>query len=300
MSGYKILIVDDSKDVHDVVGAYLKYSGYEVLHAANGVEGLELMDQEIPDLVLLDIQMPTLDGFGVIEQMKGRRHLVDVPVMFLSSLDRPNLKVKGLQMGADDYVVKPFDRAELMARVTVALRRGDRFRRLERTFGGLLGPVSVGELLQTMDLGDKTGLIELPDMDAAIEVAKRHVVRARWAGFEGVAALRRIFLLEGGRFAVDFEAAVEPSDGAVGRIQDLLLSALVYLDELKGDLGDQLTLETLVEPSGNDQVFEFSGDFNPVWPVAVNEVIARMGGNLKENLKTMTGAVAYGAAVIVD
>ncbi|MEN8164472.1 MAG: response regulator [Acidobacteriota bacterium] len=299
MSGYKILIVDDTQEVHDVVGAYLKYSGYDVLHAANGAEGLEMMKREPPDLVLLDIQMPTLDGFGVLEQMKDRRPLADIPVMFLSSLDRPNLKVKGLQMGADDYVVKPFDRAELMARVTVALRRGERFRRLERTFGGQLGPVNVEELLQTMDLGDKNGLIELPDMDAAVEVSGRQVIRARWAGFEGIAAVRRIFLLEGGRFEVDFEAAIEPSEDPVGKIQDILLSAMVYLDELQDELGDQLAFETQVEPSGHDPALEFSGEFYPVWPAAVGELIARMGGDLKENAKTMTGAVAFGAIVTV-
>lgn len=299
MSGYRILIIDDTKEVHDVVGAYLKYSGYEVLHAFNGAEGLEIMDRNPPDLVLLDIQMPTLDGFGVLERMKGLRHLTDIPVMFLSSLDRPNLKVKGLQMGADDYVVKPFDRAELMARVTVALRRGERFRRLERTFGGLLGQVSVEELLQTMDLGGKGGRIELPEMGAAIEVAGKRVVRSRWAGFEGVAALRRVFLLETGRFQVDFEAVIEPSDVPVGGIMDLLLSAVVSLDELKGELGDALTLETLVEPSGQGPPLDFSGDFSAVWPISVAEVIARMGGDLKENAKTLTGAVAYGAIVVV-
>jgi len=299
MSGYNILIVDDSQEIHDVVGAYLKYSGYEVLHAYNGVEGLELMDREPPDLVLLDIQMPVLDGFAVLERMKGLRSLVDIPVMFLSSLDRPNLKVKGLQMGADDYVVKPFDRAELMARVTVALRRGERFRRLERTFGGILGAVSVEELMQTMDLGGKNGLIELPDMDAAVEVVDRVVIRARWAGFEGAAALRRIFLLEGGRFEVDFEAAIGPSDDPVGRVQDILLSAMVYLDEIREELEHDLTLGTLVEPSGDDRVLEFSGDFSPAWPISVAEVIARMGGDLKENAKTLTGAVAYGAMAVV-
>lgn len=299
MSGYNILIIDDTKEVHDVVGAYLKYSGYEVLHATNGAEGLELMDRETPDLVLLDIQMPILDGFGVLEQMKGRRHLADIPVMILSSLDRPNLKVKGLQMGADDYIVKPFDRAELMVRVTVALRRGERFHRLERTFGGLLGLITVEELLQTMDLGDKAGRIELPDMNAAIEVVDKHVIRTRWAEFEGVAALRRIFLLGNGRFEVDFEAVVEPNDVPVGIIQDLLLSAMVALDELKDELGDELTLETLVEPSGQDPKPGIIDQSRLVWPAAVAEVIARTGGDLKENLKMVTGAVASGAVVIV-
>jgi len=299
MSGYTILIIDDTKEVHDVVGAYLEYSGYEVLHAYNGAEGLESMDREPPDLVLLDIQMPILDGFGVLEQMKGRRPLADVPVMFLSSMDRPNLKVKGLQMGADDYIVKPFDRAELMARVTVALRRGERFRRLQRTFGGQLGPVSVEELLQTMDLGGKNGLIELPDMDAAVEVSDRQVIRARWARFQGVDAMRRIFLLETGRFQVDFEIAIEPSEVPIGRIQDILLSAMVYLDEIREDLGYDLTFETMIEPSGADPVLDFSGDFSAAWPISVAEVIARMGGDLKENAKTLNGAVAYGAMVVV-
>jgi DNA-binding response OmpR family regulator len=299
MSGYRILIVDDIQDVHDVVGAYLKYSGYEVLHATNGAEGLEAMERERPDLVLLDIQMPILDGFGVLERMKDRRRLADIPVMFLSSLDRPNLKVRGLQMGAEDFVVKPFDRAELMARVTVALRRGEHFRRIERTFGGLLGPVSVEELMQTLDLGDKTGRIEMPDMDAAIDVDGKQVLSAGWAGFDGVAALRRIFLIQRGRFSVDFEAEVQTRDEPIGKIQDALISAVVYLDELKDQLEGRLTFESRIEPTGDDPVLEFSGDFRPVWPMEVADSIARMGGDPKENMKTVEGAVAFGALAIV-
>ncbi len=299
MSGYNILIVDDSKEVHDVVGAYLKFSGYDVLHATNGAEGLEAMERERPDLVLLDIQMPILDGFGVLEQMKGRRRLADIPVMFLSSLDRPNLKVKGLQMGAEDYVVKPFDRAELMARVTVALRRGEHFRRMERTFGGLLGPVSVEELMQTLDLGDKTGRIEMPDVEASIDVDGKQVLRAALAEFEGVAALRRIFLIQRGRFSVDFDVEIQPEENSIGKIQDILISAVVYLDELKDQIGDELTLESRIEQIGDDPVLEFSGDFRPVWPMGVADVITRMGGDLKENVKTIRGALAFGALAIV-
>lgn len=300
MSGYRILIVDDSPDVHSVVGAYLKYSGYEVFHAANGAEGLDLMGAERPDLVLLDVQMPTLDGFGVLQQMKARRDLMEIPVMFLSSLDRPNLKVKGLQMGADDYIVKPFDRAELMARVTVGLRRGERFRRMERTFGGQLGPISVEELLQTMDLGDKNGRIDLPDMDAAIGVGGKMVVSARWLDFEGGAALQRIFLLEHGRFQVEFQAGIPEGGEPVGKIQDILLSAMVAIDEFKERLGGSLDLGSRVGPTGEKKKLGFQDDRRPDWPTTVADVIARMNGDLKDNLDALLEAVDDGVVVKID
>jgi len=298
MSGYRILIIDDSEDIHNVLGAYLKFSGFEVLHAGNGAEGLEILNRERPDLVLLDIQMPILDGFGVLEQIKGRRNLASIPVIFLSSLDRPNLKVKGLHMGADDYVVKPFDQAELMARVTVALRRGEHFRQLERTFGGLLGPVSVEELLQTMDLGGKDGRILLPEMEASIEVCQRHVVRSRWAGFEGVDALHRLLLLQRGRFEVDFDSQIEPNEDAVGKIPDVLLSTLVLLDELKEILGESCCLEFMVEGPEKDSEPQFSSFGHRVWPATVAEVIARMRGDLKENARTLCSAINDGDLVM--
>ncbi len=297
MTGYRILIIDDSDDVHQVVGAYLKYSGYEVLHAANGIEGVNLTRKELPDLVLLDIQMPGMDGFRVLAEIKNDPRLTEIPVLFLSSLNRPNLKVKGLQMGADDYIVKPFDRAELMVRVTIALRRGERFRRLERTFSGVLGAVSVEELLQTMDLGGKTGRIDLPDIESCIEVSNRHIISARWKNRTGEEALYRIFLNEEGRFSIDFDFEVTPVDAPVGKIQEILMDAVVLLDELASGLPAGLTMGTRVSPGESPAGDWWREPPDAVWPMTVSSLLAEMNDDLRDNAALLTRAFAERALV---
>lgn len=300
MSGYQILVVDDSPEIHAVIGAYLRVSGYDVVHAKNGLEALDILNEHTPDLVLLDIQMPELDGFDTLERIKKQPRQAEVPVLFLSSLDKPNLKVKGLQMGAEDYIVKPFNRAELIARVNVCLRRGEKYRKLESRFGGNLGQVSVAEVLQTMDLGKKSGRVDFPDMDAAIEVGNRHVLRARWHGFEGKAALHRILLLENGRFTVNFTVEVNSSGESLDTIQSILLSSMVYLDETRGILGDHLKLGDLLKPGSQRSAEELKELGLSVWPASVAEVIAQMTDGLKENAAILVEAETNDIVTLVD
>ncbi len=116
----RLLVVDDDGDIRGLVRDLLERSGYEVLEAADGNEGLRIFYAEQPDLVVLDVSMPGLDGWGVLERI---RELSDVPVVMLTARAEEIDKVRGLRAGADDYVTKPFGRQELLARVEAALRR---------------------------------------------------------------------------------------------------------------------------------------------------------------------------------
>jgi len=119
-----VLVVDDDGDVRALVVELLTRSGYDVSEAPNGREALKLLYEQRPDLVLLDISMPELDGWATLERI---RELSDVPVLMLSALGAELEKVRALRAGADDYVTKPFGRQELVARVEALLRRaGDR------------------------------------------------------------------------------------------------------------------------------------------------------------------------------
>jgi DNA-binding response OmpR family regulator len=115
-----VLVVDDDTDVRTLVAELLTRAGYTVSEAPNGREALKLLFDERPDLVLLDISMPELDGWGTLERI---RELSDVPVVMLSALGAELEKVRALRAGADDYVTKPFGRQELLARVESLLRR---------------------------------------------------------------------------------------------------------------------------------------------------------------------------------
>jgi two-component system, cell cycle response regulator len=118
----KILIIDDSPDARAIAKARLGPEGHRIVFAANGAEGLACAAKENPDLILLDVDMPDLSGFEVCRRLKNDPALNAIPVIFVSgSNDIPD-KIKGLDLGAVDYVTKPFDAFELRARVRAALR----------------------------------------------------------------------------------------------------------------------------------------------------------------------------------
>ena len=116
----KVLVVDDEASIVNIIAYNLKKEGYEVITAENGEDGLELALSENPDLVLLDIMMPKMEGYEVCRKLREKS---DVPIIMLTARADEVDKVIGLEMGADDYVTKPFGNRELMARVKAHLRR---------------------------------------------------------------------------------------------------------------------------------------------------------------------------------
>jgi len=117
-----ILLVDDERSVRGLVRALLKSQDHAVVEAENGVQALELVRQVQPDVILLDIEMPGLDGYGVLAALRARSDLADVPVVFLTGRTTTDDVILGLSRGAHDYLRKPFDEGELLARVSAALR----------------------------------------------------------------------------------------------------------------------------------------------------------------------------------
>lgn len=116
-----IVVVEDDPNIADLVDQYLRSAGFRVLQAATGERGLELVEQHSPAFVLLDVGLPGIDGFEVCRRI---RTTSDVPVLFLTARDDELDRVLGLELGADDYVTKPFSPRELVARVKAILRRG--------------------------------------------------------------------------------------------------------------------------------------------------------------------------------
>lgn len=119
---FTILVADDRIDNVELVGDLLTMEGYQVLSAANGQEALDRIRQHLPDLILLDLDMPILDGYQVCEQLKADPVTKDIPVLMLTAWAEPEQRVRGLQLGAEDYLAKPFDYRELLARIETRLR----------------------------------------------------------------------------------------------------------------------------------------------------------------------------------
>jgi DNA-binding response OmpR family regulator len=123
MSEARVLVVDDDDDIRGLVKTLLERSGIIVNEAADGREGMREFHAHRPDLIILDVSMPELDGWEMLERI---RDMSDVPVLMLTARGDELERVRGLQSGADDYVVKPFGKQELVARVQALLRRASR------------------------------------------------------------------------------------------------------------------------------------------------------------------------------
>ncbi|WBQ02782.1 response regulator transcription factor [Kribbella sp. CA-293567] len=135
----RLLVVDDEDTVRELLSATLRFAGFAVTSAATGAEAVAAATREPPDLVLLDVMLPDVDGFEVVRQLREQRlgGTGPVPVLFLTARDQQADKVTGLSLGADDYVTKPFDLEELIARIRAILRR---------TSGSTTGLLTIGDL----------------------------------------------------------------------------------------------------------------------------------------------------------
>ncbi|MFF2177315.1 response regulator transcription factor [Lysinibacillus sp. NPDC058147] len=129
MSKETILIVDDEKEIRNLIAIYLKNEGYGVLEASDGEEGLTLLKKHQVHLIVLDIMMPNVDG---IEMCMKVREIAEMPIIMLSAKSQDMDKIVGLSLGADDYVTKPFNPLELIARIKSQLRRYIKMNRLDR------------------------------------------------------------------------------------------------------------------------------------------------------------------------
>ena len=124
MSKERILIVDDEKEIRDLIDLYLKGEGYDTLKAENGEEALNILEQQNVDLIILDIMMPKVNGIEACLRIREER---EMPIIMLSAKSEDMDKILGLNTGADDYLTKPFNPLELVARVKSQLRRYKRF-----------------------------------------------------------------------------------------------------------------------------------------------------------------------------
>ena len=290
MTGYKILMVDDDPAQHNLLDAYMGLAGFQIRHAENGNEALQILDAEMPDIVLLDIQMPVMDGFKTLAEIRKRPDLKNISVIFLTGLDKRHLKIKGLEAGADDYITKPFNSAELLARIKAVLRRTERYRRNEGIMEGNLADIGLVELMQSMEVGYKTAIIHLEQMKGAIFIENGLLVYTRQDTFTDDQALYRLFLLEKGSYTIDFEELPDGIPKRPASIINVLMRVLAYVDEIKDTLqrikGKNLPLQfvsDLTEFPEIDKIRKLPGQ-------TFIDLMLMMKGDLKNNIDILITA----------
>ena len=122
----QLMLVDDDPNLILLVKDYLEFRGYQVITAGNGREALDLLEEQIPDLIICDVMMPEMDGYSLVQHIRENSTTEWVPVLFLSAKGQSQDRVKGLNTGADVYIVKPFEPEELVAQVESSLKQASR------------------------------------------------------------------------------------------------------------------------------------------------------------------------------
>jgi len=179
----KILVVEDDQDLADMLNSYLRVQGYEVVIANWGEEGIQAAQTGRPDLLILDIRLPDIDGFEVARRLRADRKTSKIPIIFLTERRERNDKLAGLELGADDYITKPFDVQEMRLRVRNVLKRSKQDSLTNPVTGlpeGALVEERLSDCLQTDGPGALGIIIENIELfrDAYGFVAKDDVLRA--------------------------------------------------------------------------------------------------------------------------
>ncbi len=292
-----VLCIDDDKSIHLLLKSQLVNSGdYKSLHATSGEEALTTLRETQIDLIILDINMPKIDGFQMLEYLKKNKTTRKIPVIFLSSLNRENLKVKALENGADDFMVKPFTGPELIARIKVVLRRNTSVK--QEVIGdvqGRLQDLGLFELLHMFSFSNKNGKIIFPEMHGELVIAAGSVLSAQQGIWQGEEALLRLFFLEKGSFSIQYG---EQEGKHLDTIESLLLSIATKLDEIHERMNTIAPQNALLYV--NDSEYHEIAELKDKSPVSLVRLILAMKGSLKENLDIVEKALQNGTILIEE
>lgn len=165
------LVVDDEKEIRDLIGIYLSNDGYSVIKAANGLEALNVLKNENVDLIILDIMMPIMDGLEACMKIREDKNM---PIIMLSAKSEDMDKIMGLTTGADDYVSKPFNPLELLARVKSQLRRYNRLNIIEDKDESIIevDDLYISTNTHEIKIGDKDVRLTPREFDILLFLAK--------------------------------------------------------------------------------------------------------------------------------
>ena len=237
MSSWRILVADDEPLVLRVIRDILSSLPANVLEAKDGEEALRLAKAERPDLILLDVMMPRMDGFQVAEVLKRDPSTAEIPVVFVSALGASRDKVRGLDLGAEDYLAKPIDPEELKARVRIILRRQKPAPRETALASGQLQAMNLVSLVQLFEGERRTARLLLTRDGERGEIVfqEGRIAQAVQGPRRGEAAVYQLVTWRDGTFQM---APPDPSGAVIGEVtgsnQGLLMEGMRRLDEIPG------------------------------------------------------------------
>ncbi|MBE4753742.1 response regulator [Corallococcus sp. ZKHCc1 1396] len=252
MAKQHLLLVDGDAKSLRVMEVSLKKAGFSVTTAIHGKDALEKVQISPPDLVLADTKMPEMDGFELCKTLKSDERFKSIPFVFLTNQKSVEFKVRGLELGSDDYLTKPIYIKEIVARVKMILQKAEkeRIEKRETTKGGFAGSLAdmgVVDLVQTFEIGRKTGVIAIQgERTGTVYFKEGRVVDAELGRLKGENAFYRLLNTFEGQFDVQFTTLDRPERIEVST-QGLLMEGMRRLDEWGRMLEQLPPLETVFE-----------------------------------------------------
>ncbi len=284
-----ILCVDDDPGTHKLLQAELKSNGFISHHAMSGEQAIKFLVKKHVDLVILDLNMPGMNGFTTLSHLKEMAVTKHIPVIFLSTYDQEELKVKGFEHGADDYIVKPFTGPMLLARMNAVLRRSIKPDISQDVIRGQVKDLSIFNLLQMLTFSDKHCTVVFPEMEGELLVDSGRILFIRQAEFVGIDALVRLVLINQGTFSVRND--LPDNDPGIERIpiDSLVLSTVVRVDDIKAKFHRSIPTSLLALDAGSEE-FPDIRNLAEYFPLSAQELSARMPGAVTNNVEQIRKA----------
>jgi CheY-like chemotaxis protein len=254
----------------------LRKAGFSVTTAVNGQDALEKVGISPPDLVISDTKMDVMDGFEFCNKLKNDPQLSHIPFIFLTNQKAIEDKVKGLELGVDDYLTKPIYIKEIITRVKILLQKTERENLQRRDqkarFAGTLSDMGVVDLIQTIEIGRKTGIIHFSSHDAPPRMREVYfrngkVIDAILGKLEGEKAIYRLLMWNTGDFEMDFKPSLQHPDKIGLSSQGLLMEGMRRVDEWGRMLEQLPSLDTKFEVDYtelSDRLSEIPDEINAI------------------------------------
>jgi len=231
MSEGRMLIVEDDSDISNMLRIYFQSQGYEVTVAQRGEDALEICRRQLPRIIVLDIMLPDMDGYDVCRELRGSLRTSHIPIIFLTQKDERSDKIHGLELGADDYITKPFDLEELKLRVKNAMARAQ-YESLTNPATGLPSGRLIEDQLRQLMRRDDWGII--------------------YVGVQGFSAFSEAYGFVAGEEVLRFTAMV------IGKSADNVGSANDFIGHIGGNDFIIITQKNMIKPTVEDLKKRFS------------------------------------------
>jgi len=284
-----ILCVDDDSGIHKLLQAVLKSNDYVSHHAISGDQAIRILAKHHVDLIILDLNMPGMNGFTTLSYLKGMGETKHIPVIFLSASNKEELKIKGFEYGADDFIVKPFTGPILLARIKAVLRRSIKPKPEQNGIQGNVKDLSIFDLLQMLTFSDKNCTVFFPEMDGKILIDSGDVLSMSHASYTGTDALIRLLLLNQGTFSVHNDTHENAKAAERIPIDTLIFSTAVQIDEVEERIHECIPA-SLLELDVDSNEFQDISRFKKDFPLSPRQLISKMPGEIMDNIEQIAKA----------